>query len=789
MNDWRIDLAAIAVLFACLFFIGGPLASSDSFALYYVAKRQHVQFLLEHHSLLLWNESLFSGFYQLGNPILGLLSPFILLYFLIPNFLAMDFHYFLLFCISYFSVRSLLSQFEFSLWQSRLGAFCYLFSGVYLSNIKNFPYFTEVSLAPLLFLFWLHFSREKTLRSSVLLGLIAALVIAEGGLQFFLVYATFAGVLLLWEGFSKERLLLLAHFSVAIFIAVGLNIITFWGAMESLGDSRRGVTSGIEMQLIYSLHPLRWLSVLLPSIWGYYPDGTFTGEFLRSPKNPFAAGFWLDSIFFSTPIFLGLALAAKKFFCRKTLPFYIFIAILILLAMGEHLPLFEWFATAIPFFGKFRFPEKYYSLVFPLLFFCGLLGLRSAARSFHTENGEEYPKIALSLRRIYQLVLVLLVIVLGMNLLDPSARIFGTFSNVKFLHLGFVITMLGLLNFRVSLGTLSKLRMRALKDPLLFALAVASVELVLLSPPQLRKSFADFREYSPLQASIEKFEWPFRFRLLLDKNVQKYSGNLTWPERLHYNWGNLLGIDYLFGYNPIFPARLDKIQGAEVFQNFAIWSRILAVDGVLTTARPLELNLHRLVSDGALSLAAVDTAKNLAFLTALNFKPRFAVIEDFNFADGPESAFDAVTSRGNEEAPLWIERSGIREQNPSSSTATKDSDVVMPTDPARIRVHSAEYAANSRTFRVSTDKPSYLVLRQQFHPAWIARVNGSDSAVARADFFNPAVLLPVGDNQVEFKFRPLSFYWGRWVVLVILLISIAFLVMDKKKPALRAGLS
>jgi len=74
---------------------------------------------------------------------------------------------------------------------------------------------------------------------------------------------------------------------------------------------------------------------------------------------------------------------------------------------------------------------------------------------------------------------------------------------------------------------------------------------------------------------------------------------------------------------------------------------------------------------------------------------------------------------------------------------------------------------------VESDSASLLVLNEWFTPAWKVRVNDKDQTVRRVNEWQTGVLLPAGNNRVEFEYRPTLFQ----VLMVLNRITIVLLLL------------
>ncbi|HXF68944.1 MAG TPA: YfhO family protein [Thermoflexus sp.] len=63
-------------------------------------------------------------------------------------------------------------------------------------------------------------------------------------------------------------------------------------------------------------------------------------------------------------------------------------------------------------------------------------------------------------------------------------------------------------------------------------------------------------------------------------------------------------------------------------------------------------------------------------------------------------------------------------------------------------------------YRIRLAQPGLLIVRDPWYPGWEAWVNGHPAPLIRADVVLMAVLLPAGESEVVFRYRPWSFYLG-----------------------------
>jgi hypothetical protein len=96
-----------------------------------------------------------------------------------------------------------------------------------------------------------------------------------------------------------------------------------------------------------------------------------------------------------------------------------------------------------------------------------------------------------------------------------------------------------------------------------------------------------------------------------------------------------------------------------------------------------------------------------------------------------------------------------------------DADAPMPED----LVEPISRTPNLLSVQAYSSKPGLLILNERWSNDWHARVNSRPAQVLRANFTQPAVILPAGRNYVEFEYKPMLF-WG-----LLLLQRVTFLLL------------
>jgi hypothetical protein len=105
----------------------------------------------------------------------------------------------------------------------------------------------------------------------------------------------------------------------------------------------------------------------------------------------------------------------------------------------------------------------------------------------------------------------------------------------------------------------------------------------------------------------------------------------------------------------------------------------------------------------------------------------------------------------------------------------------QPLSPAQDRILKIVDQPNRSYSKVESAAPSLLVLNEWFTPAWKVRVNGKRQPVLRVNQWQTGVLLPAGENRVDFEYRPTLFQ----VLMALNRITIVLLLLCGTIPIIR----
>jgi hypothetical protein len=169
-----------------------------------------------------------------------------------------------------------------------------------------------------------------------------------------------------------------------------------------------------------------------------------------------------------------------------------------------------------------------------------------------------------------------------------------------------------------------------------------------------------------------------------------------------------------------------------------------------------------------LTLAASDPDLPIRVYEVRDPVKRLYLVDRFERRPGPAEALRRVL-----EADFPLGRSVVLEQDPG----------VAPQEQATGEVLSRTDYPGRVTARVKASGPMLAVLSDRWYPGWRVTVNGTETAVLRANGVFRAVVVPAGVSELDFRFSPGSVRLGAAFSAVGLLA----LVAAWSAPGSRAG--
>jgi hypothetical protein len=469
------------------------------------------------------------------------------------------------------------------------------------------------------------------------------------------------------------------------------------GSALSLGDAQ-----------LWSMHPVRWLELFVPS-----PLGDPLGDAKAYPGAPYADSAaqvhpWAVSLFVGSAT-LALATAARG--RRVLLPLWGAALVAVLLAIGRHAPFDEWARSVVPGLALSRFPEKHVVVA------CGALALLASRGVEAVLEGEG------SATR----VLVVAFAGLGLAMILAPAPLRTTTEH-------------GAVHAAVAVGALGCALFAARRrEPAswLIPLVVAG-DLVTSS-----RSLLDWMPANALDRPLiardlatRQGEAPRRILRLPSADFRRLA---TLPE----DAASVFGVGAVPGWDPAVSPLIDPISKALAAQGQRL-VELLRIDAVLVPNDPdVMMPEWRVLREPSrprawmvgLALPARSEAEALARLAAPEFDPEAAAI-----VVAPEVTPEVAALAAGPPRALG------------------------PCD-------TLDYQATRVSLRCRADAPALLVLADSAMRGWHAAVDGVPRAIVRANVATRGVALPAGTHDVEMRFDPPGLVEGLLISTLGLLVS------------------
>jgi uncharacterized membrane protein YfhO len=88
---------------------------------------------------------------------------------------------------------------------------------------------------------------------------------------------------------------------------------------------------------------------------------------------------------------------------------------------------------------------------------------------------------------------------------------------------------------------------------------------------------------------------------------------------------------------------------------------------------------------------------------------------------------------------------------------------------------------------VTSTDTGLLVLTEANYPGWRAEIDGEAIEIEQTDGLFRGVVVPEGEHEIVFAFRPLSFEIGRFISMIGLLVFLIVLFYTTKSKASQNG--
>jgi len=607
-----------------------------------------------------------------------------------------------------------------------------------------------------------------------LLALVIALQLLAGHAQtsfYSLLLVAALGLFRLWRlqvasnKFQVGHSLLAAcYLLLAALWGVALAAIQLLPTAELAAHSQRaGTLTDLQFAYELSFWPWRFISLLAPDFFG------------NPARSNGWGGYWAYGAYWEEAAFVGvlpLLLAALALIAwrRKRAdsdkgplalaPFFLLISLFsILLALGDHTPLYPLLFRYAPGFGLFQAPARLligYALAVPLLAGLGADAFRPTSRT------------RLACRILLLAGLGIGIAGLAAWLALPAVRTSFGSSTAR---LGLTLSLAaGVLLLRCQQKTRRYFQPAACcllladllafgwglapaADPAVYRTPVASAEFlhaqppgrVFVADPYAQEIYAEYVSLRSFGSSDLAYLQGLRESLL---------PNLNAPHRLA-GVGN---------YDPLtvglYRDLWDELQttGDKLQVTSGAWP-VVNLLGARYVVSGDDLDLP-LIYDGEPRIYRNDAALPEAFVVH-----RARVVAD------PETRLAALLD------PAFDPRVEVILSEPPPQLLAMDLNAATQTSTASV----VREGPNRVVVQANAAQPGYLVLADIYYPGWQATVDGKPTDILAANHAFRAVELAAGEHTVVFEYTPLSFRAGAWITLGAALLLAATMLLSGRR--------
>lgn len=766
----------------------------------------------------LWCNDFFTGFPLFAESQGALFyPPTRLVYLFAPKYQAFSvdvlLHFLLAGWFQYFFARTM----KLKPWASFLTAIAFAFSGMFLSLPINFTIFRSIVWIPLIFTFFTLGARYHSLFFPLMAAVSIVMQMMGGSLQvtgitvLALIPWTFFLVLSPGKGRQADGVPVL-QLVLTLMLAAGLYFFQLLPTLELMGHAWRGTAAGYEVASAFSFPPEHFIDVLMPTFFGVYADGTLLP--VRATANFF------PYIGIAPFLLILPALGAKK---RGVFILLILVALFLALAVGKFGLIYPAVYSTIPFFDKFRAPDRFWIIaVFAGTMLAGY-GLERLVSSVESDDKGRNASSAALLATIFLLIMLFIIGVINTPVLQSIwTELVNTFAVLiagparraidqalyerwqihlawAFLHLVGTLTA-----FNLAVAMFGRKGRGGVLAGSLILITVLDLYIISFQVPAIRTTDTSFFRDPPASAEVLMRDGePHRFYSFLK---QTYAREIFDFERgndtIWYNGGGSNDVSEYYALREVLSPnifmhwRLVSSNGfASLFLERYFDYEAAAKQQLVPFLEGIELDVGDAseLSDRALM---VDLLASRYILTPIEFVPNdhFTVATDEEHYDGPINIY----RNNNAFSRAWVARpervlGETREAERRFHSAEIDPrrELILhpvPRNPilypdgaegravARIRPVGGVAGSSARggavideqvIIDVSTPQPAYLILADTHYPGWVAEIDGGPvETIYRAFGYFRAIEIPAGDHIVRFEYRPGSFSTGLAITLV-----------------------
>ncbi len=748
------------ILFHQFIFSDQMLFGSDTIEAGVMFRSFYASFVNQYHSIPQWNPYLFGGMPFVDAMHGDTLYPLALLQFVLPLHKALGWKLVISVFLAGLFAYLCLRAFGFDRRVSALGGLAYMFS----ANLVSWIYGGQdgrmyiTSLLPLLFFFLEKGLNAKKFLCYLGLGVSIGLLILANHPQL-AYYALWAlGLYFLFRLFSQYRELkdkklaerirplfkpvLLFIFSVLLGLSLSLiQMLPPYIYVNKYSPRAEGAR-GYEYATSWSSHPEELASQVVPEFCGdnLSEQPTYWG------RNPFKLNSDYGGIIPLFFAFLALFLVRD----RRVWYFSGLSVLAIIYSLGAHTPVYRLFYWFVPQVRNFRAPSLIMFLLIFSVVFLACFGLQKILGGIKSHNEQKRLFTILWSAVIVLGVLAFLFSIGGETLLSvwngvlysdiPAQKKASMLHNIPNIQRDFWLAFLLVGGAATALYLFVKGKLKST----LFIIWIGSLLVIDLGRVDFKfiQNF-DYLSYFRKDSAVDFLKQdPDYFRVVVLPGTLRGQNHLA-----QHN------IAQVFGYHGNQLKRYDEFTERQYREKAGTQKEFYdRYSRFLFGPKPDILNVKYLLSRADFShskFSQVYQGDGIFVFQNTQYLPRARIVFDYEVIRNKEMILERL------EAPEFDYRNKIIvEKEPSES--------LVPADTAKA-FGSAEILGNQEnnindfTVKASLSQPGFLVLSENYYPAWKAYVIGRETEIYRVNYTFRAVFLDKGHHEVRFVYD--SPYW------------------------------
>lgn len=670
----------------------------------------------------IWNPYSFSGTPHLANYQSAVLSPFNILFFVLPFIDAWSLLILLAPLLAgiftYLFVRSLSA----SKIGSTISAISFMLCGFIITWLSYGTLSYAILFAPLALFAIEKFYQDQKFRYLTLLALTIPLDFFSGHFQISIYFLIIVIVYALYKFINTKNLLLFSKIISTIFLGILICAVQLLPTIELyLQSLRSSIFSPTE---------------IIP--WSYLPT-LIAPDFFGNPvtRNDWLGHYAEWSAYIGVvPLMLSVySLTIKK----KSQTFFLFFFGIISLLFGFNSPL-------ISIIAKLHIPVISTSAVSRIVaIYCFMLACASAFGFDQLRNDiskNKFRKLALFLLAVLLFFGILWSLV-GFKIFIPVDKVVIARNNLVFPTLIFAL---------FSLSCFSSLILKNKK-----ALIVFGFLILIVTSADLLRFAVKWQPFDPKRLVYPTTPIVKEFKEISGQD--RVLGNLGGEAMTYYNLQSLEGYDalYIKRYGE-FVASIEDGEIKESPRSVVVFPKngkytfpamnLLGVKYIVHKVAdsnkvwtfPVwkfsENNLTLIYNDGVYQVFKNNSSLPRAFLTT-----------NYKVENDKQKIIDELF---NSKESL---RTLILEKNPNFKQS----------GPIVEKTEITEYRPNNISVKYDSKTSAILFLSDNYYPGWKAYIDGKEQEILRADYTFRAVVVPGGNHSVKFKYQPESFKIGVFV--------------------------